>query len=102
MSESSRSSEASCRKCRYVWPQRGLFLLFVTATVGILFVQPALTFLPLMVTQHFGGKAMELGWTQSAYGSGYIAGTALVGLATANSIRTICCVAICPSFIPLR
>lgn len=59
---------------RYVWTQRGLFLLFVTATVGILFVQPALTFLPLLVTQHFGGQAMELGWMQSAYGLGYIAG----------------------------
>jgi DHA3 family macrolide efflux protein-like MFS transporter len=65
---------------RYVWTQRGLFLLFVTATVGILFVQPALTFLPLLVTQHFGGQAMELGWMQSAYGLGYIGGGAILGV----------------------
>jgi DHA3 family macrolide efflux protein-like MFS transporter len=65
---------------RYVWNQRGLFLLFVTATVGILFVQPALTFLPLLVTQHFRGTAMELGWMQSAYGLGYIAGGAALSV----------------------
>jgi DHA3 family macrolide efflux protein-like MFS transporter len=65
---------------RYVWNQRGLFLLFVTATVGILFVQPALTFLPLLITQHFGGTAMELGWMQSAYGLGYVAGGAILSV----------------------
>jgi len=65
---------------RYVWTQRGLLLLFVTATVGILFVQPALTFLPLLVTRHFGGQATELGWMQSAYGLGYIAGGTILGV----------------------
>lgn len=63
---------------RYLWGARGLFLLFGTATVAMLFLAPPLSLVPLLVTRHFGGGALELGWMQSAYGLGYIlGGTAL-------------------------
>lgn len=78
---------------RYVWNQRGLFLLFVTATVGILFVQPALTFLPLLVTEHFRGTAMELGWMQSAYGLGYIVGGTVLSVWGGSKRRMLTSVA---------
>ena len=37
-----------------------------------------MTFPPLLVTQHFGGGALELGWLRSAPGVGMIAGSALL------------------------
>ena len=63
---------------RYVWGARGLFLLFGTATAAMFFLASPLSLVPLLVTRHFGGGALELGWMQSAYGLGYIlGGTAL-------------------------
>jgi DHA3 family macrolide efflux protein-like MFS transporter len=37
-----------------------------------------MAFLPLLVTGHFGGGALELGWLQSAWGIGRIAGGVLL------------------------
>lgn len=65
---------------RCVWSRRGLFLLFVTAAVGGAFVHPVFTFVPLLITQHFGGGAIELGWMQSVYGFGFVAGGAILSV----------------------
>jgi DHA3 family macrolide efflux protein-like MFS transporter len=59
---------------RYVWNWRGLCLLVVTAAVARLFVFPAYHFIPLLVTKHFGGDAVQLGWMNSAQGVGTMAG----------------------------
>ena len=38
------------------------------------FFNPAFSLLPILVTKHFGGGAMQLGWLESAVGIGTIAG----------------------------
>jgi DHA3 family macrolide efflux protein-like MFS transporter len=65
---------------RYVWGARGLFLLFVTATAAMFFLAPPLSLAPLLVTRHFGGGALQLGWMQSAYGLGYVLGGGVLSL----------------------
>jgi len=65
---------------RYAWDRRGLRFLVATAALWALIWQPVLAFLPLLVTDHFGGGALELGWLQSASGIGMIAGGVLLGV----------------------
>lgn len=65
---------------RYVlgWP--GLLIVSLM-TVGINFtIIPAFSLLPLLVKDHFGGDAIQLGWVESAMGIGMIVGGALLGL----------------------
>ncbi len=59
---------------RYVvaWP--GLFGLLLMATLINFFLNPGFTFIPLLVTRHFEGGAMQLGWLQSAFGVGVVTG----------------------------
>lgn len=65
---------------QYLWNETGLMLLFTTATIGMLFFVSPLTFVPLLVTKHFGGDALQLGWMQSAYGWGYLVGGTVLGV----------------------
>jgi DHA3 family macrolide efflux protein-like MFS transporter len=65
---------------RYVWRARGLLLLFVTAAAAMFFLASPLSLVPLLVTKHFGGGALELGWMQSAYGLGYVLGGGILSL----------------------
>jgi DHA3 family macrolide efflux protein-like MFS transporter len=59
---------------RYVlgWPALVIVLAMVLV-INFLLI-PAMSLLPLLVTEHFGGKALELGWLNSAMGAGAIAG----------------------------
>ena len=60
------------------WP--GLLIISLIA-VGINFVlTPAFALLPLMVKDHFGGNAIQLGWLESAMGIGIIIGGGLLGV----------------------
>jgi MFS transporter, DHA3 family, macrolide efflux protein len=60
------------------WP--GLLIISLM-TVGINFVlMPAFSLLPLLIKDHFGGGAMQLGWVESAMGIGIVAGGGLLGL----------------------
>jgi DHA3 family macrolide efflux protein-like MFS transporter len=65
---------------RYVrgWP--GLMIILFMATMINFLFNPAFSLLPLLVTDHFGGKAMELGWMNSAWGVGVISGGALLSI----------------------
>jgi DHA3 family macrolide efflux protein-like MFS transporter len=63
---------------RYVWNRPGLRFLVATSGLLPLGSQPLLAFLPLLVTDHFGGGALELGWMQSVWGIGQIAGGVLL------------------------
>ncbi len=64
---------------RYVTQHRGITLMiFSSVFVNILMV-PSVSFIPLMVTRHFGGGVLELGWMQSALGFGIVAGGLLLG-----------------------
>jgi DHA3 family macrolide efflux protein-like MFS transporter len=38
------------------------------------FVNPAMSLMPILVTRHFGGEALRLGWMNSAWGVGLVVG----------------------------
>lgn len=54
------------------WP--GLLMICGMAAVINFIISPAFALLPILVTRHFGGQALELGWMNSAYGIGVIVG----------------------------
>lgn len=54
------------------WP--GMLLLLSMATLVNFMIWPAMSLLPLLVSKHFGGEALQLGWINSAWGIGLIAG----------------------------
>ena len=59
---------------RFVWNWRGLLFLFVVLAGWQFFMAPSYSLLPLVITQRFGGGAIELGWINSAHGLGFIGG----------------------------
>ncbi|MFP4394260.1 MAG: MFS transporter [Anaerolineales bacterium] len=65
---------------RFVWHWQGLTFMFMVLGGLWFFVAPAVSLLPLMVTEHFGGDVVELGWMNSAYGFGFVAGGFLLGV----------------------
>jgi DHA3 family macrolide efflux protein-like MFS transporter len=65
---------------RFVWHHRGLFYIAALAGFMNFVINPVFVLLPLLVTQHFGGKALHLGWLQSASGAGLIAGGFLLSV----------------------
>ncbi len=60
------------------WP--GLVALLVMAALVNLLLNPAFSLLPLMVTDHFGGEALQLSWMNSALGVGFIVGGLLLSI----------------------
>ena len=63
---------------RYVvsWP--GVFSLLLMAAMVNFLLSPGTAFMPLLVTQHFNGGAVQLAWMQSAWGVGVVAGGLLL------------------------
>jgi DHA3 family macrolide efflux protein-like MFS transporter len=59
---------------RYVWTWPGLMLILFMATLINLLLNPGFALLPLLVTRHFGGGALQLAWLESTWGTGVIAG----------------------------
>lgn len=58
----------------FIFRWRGLlYLTLVGLAVGIL-GQASASLIPLMVSRHFGGSALQLGWWQSGYGTGFVIG----------------------------
>lgn len=58
----------------YVIEHRGLRLIIVCSVFVNILMAPASSFIPLLVTRHFGGGALELGWMQSGLGFGIVMG----------------------------
>jgi DHA3 family macrolide efflux protein-like MFS transporter len=58
----------------YIWHWPGMLLLLSIATLLNFLIWPAMSLLPLLVSKHFGGEALQLGWINSAWGIGLIAG----------------------------
>ncbi|MBW2562409.1 MAG: MFS transporter, partial [Deltaproteobacteria bacterium] len=58
----------------FIWRRRGIFYIAVLAGFKNFVINPVYILLPLLVTQHFGGGALHLGWLQSGTGVGLIAG----------------------------
>mgnify|MGYP005839821051 FL=1 len=63
---------------RYVSAWRGLCLVLVMATTVNLLMAPAASLIPLLVSRHFGGGAVELGVMNSSWGLGIVAGGLLL------------------------
>ncbi len=63
---------------RYVWAWKGLFYLMGFATLINFVVTPAFSLLPIYVKKFLAGGAMELGWLESAWGIGMVAGGLLL------------------------
>jgi DHA3 family macrolide efflux protein-like MFS transporter len=65
---------------RYVagWP--GLLMILSMATLINFLMNPAFSLLPILVTRHFGGQAMELAAINSVWGIGVVAGGLLLGV----------------------
>ena len=51
-----------------------MFMVLVLATVINFLINPAMSLLPILVTKHFGGEALQLGWINSMWGLGTILG----------------------------
>lgn len=64
---------------RYVQGRRGLVMLIMLAVVVNFVLNPGFTLLPLMVSDHFQGGALQLGWLESASGAGVVLGGILLG-----------------------
>jgi DHA3 family macrolide efflux protein-like MFS transporter len=54
------------------WP--GLVMIMVMATLINLLLTPASSLMPILVTDHFGGQALQLAWMESAWGIGVVVG----------------------------
>jgi DHA3 family macrolide efflux protein-like MFS transporter len=65
---------------RYVagWP--GLLAIGILATLLNFTIMPAMSLMPLLITGHFGGEAIQLGWMNSAWGVGLVLGGLLLGV----------------------
>ncbi len=58
----------------YIWHWRGMFIVLLSAMVLNLLVGPGMSLLPILVTKTFNGGAVQLGWLNSAWGIGVVAG----------------------------
>jgi len=59
---------------RFLWGWPGMLMVIGIAMAVNLLLHPAMSLQPLLVTDHFGGDALELAWLQSAFGIGFVAG----------------------------
>ncbi len=62
----------------YVRLRRGVVMLICMAAIINLMLSPTFALLPLLVSEHFGGEALQLGWVNSSFGAGIVLGGALL------------------------
>jgi MFS transporter, DHA3 family, macrolide efflux protein len=60
------------------WP--GLLILMGSATLVNLVLSTAFTLMPILITRHFNGGALQLGWIESLFGVGMLAGGLLLSV----------------------
>ncbi len=65
---------------RYVWSWPALMIIMGMAMVINLLLTPAFSLMPLLVTDHFGGDAIQLGIIESMFGVGLVVGGILLGV----------------------
>ncbi len=63
---------------RYVWAWPGLVMIMLMATIVNLVLNPAFSLLPILVTKHFEGGALQLSWLESAFGMGVLCGSLIL------------------------
>ena len=59
---------------RYLWHWQGMFMVLILAALINMMIHPGMSLLPVLVQKHFNGGALQLGWLNSAWGIGMIAG----------------------------
>lgn len=64
---------------RYIWNWSGVFWLLIIAMLINFFVNPAMSLVPILVTDHFQGQALELGWLNASWGLGMVVGGLILG-----------------------
>ncbi len=65
---------------RYLWSWRGFSLLLGLFTLLHIFTTPAFVLLPVFVTEYLESDVLKLGWLNSAFGFGAIAGGLIIGV----------------------
>jgi len=65
---------------RYVWEWPGLMAVAIMAMIINFVVNPAFSLMPLLVTEHFKGGALQLGWLESGWGIGMLLGGLLLSV----------------------
>lgn len=63
---------------RYVWGWPGLVAVMAMAMIINFVINPAFALMPLLVTEHFGGDALQLGWLEASWGTGMVLGGLLL------------------------
>ncbi len=64
---------------RYILAWRGLFAILLLAALLNFLAFPPMSLIPILVTRHFSGGPLQLGWMNSAMGLGTVAGGILLG-----------------------
>jgi DHA3 family macrolide efflux protein-like MFS transporter len=76
---------------RYVWGWPGLMLIGVMATVINFLLTPAFSLLPILVTRHFNGQAIQLATLESFSGIGFIVGGLILSAWGGFKRRVVTC-----------
>lgn len=64
---------------RYIFAWRGMMALIGVSMIITFFLMPVFTLLPILVTEYLEGDVLKLGWLNSAFGIGMIAGGLVLG-----------------------
>ena len=64
---------------RYIFNWPGLLGILLISTLLNLMLAPAFSLVPILVTRHFGGEALQLGWMSAAFGLGTVSGGLILG-----------------------
>lgn len=65
---------------RYIWSWKGLAILLGMAALSNFCLVPSFTLTPVFVAEHLGNDVLKLGWLNSAFGIGIIAGGLILGV----------------------
>ncbi len=65
-------------KYAFSWP--GLMIIGMVAAMINFLLTPAFSLMPILVTKHFNGQALQLAWMESGYGVGVLLGGFLLGV----------------------
>lgn len=65
---------------RFMWRWQGVLTVMAVLALVRFFLAPTMSLLPLLVTEHFGGGALQLAWINSAHGFGFVIGGILLSL----------------------
>ena len=77
---------------RYVWAWGGLRVLIGLSAIISFLLIPPFTLLPIFVTKYLEGDVLRLGWLDSAFGFGIIAGGLILGAWGGFKKKIITCI----------